>query len=208
MSEMIAPRETIVYGGAFNPPTLAHQAILQACVDYAQPRDADVWLLPSASRPDKHIRQSNVTRIALCEALARDVVHHGVIVRVDTTELVRGIQTETYDTVKEFDMAHPRRSFRWVFGSDSVATMSSWQGGKWMLAHIPMLIVQRPGSPVSILPYVSQWLEVESSDMSSTQLRERMACSMEFDELVGPEVAKVLNATTKTLVPTSSQVLE
>jgi|GEM_PF-3241881 len=40
-------KNTIIYGGAFNPPTRAHQAILQACIDYAEQLsvDAEVWLM-------------------------------------------------------------------------------------------------------------------------------------------------------------------
>ena len=39
--EQMRKKETIIYGGAFNPPTLAHKAILDASADYAQTRQAD-----------------------------------------------------------------------------------------------------------------------------------------------------------------------
>lgn len=94
-------RETVIYRGAFNPPTRAHQAIVQACVDYAEPRNADVWLLPSASRADKQIEVGRERRIELCEALLSDVMRRTVDVHVELMELDRGLQTETYDTVRE-----------------------------------------------------------------------------------------------------------
>ena len=112
MTERTNRQETIIYGGAFNPPTVAHQQILQSCVEYAESIDGDVWLLPSASRADKEIDVSVARRIQLCEALARDVVSESVDVRVETSELIRGVQTETYDTVREFDAKYPDRYFR------------------------------------------------------------------------------------------------
>lgn len=192
MSHTESYRETIVYGGAFNPPTRAHQAILQACVDYASRREADVWLLPSATRADKHIETSVARRLRLCEALARDIVRYDVEVRVDTTELDRGVQTETYDTVREFVSCYPDRAFTWVFGSDSVATMSSWHGGEWMYDNLAMLVVERPGSPAVALGRYAHTLAVESTDISSTLLRARMDMGERYDDLVGPEVGAVL----------------
>ena len=192
MKHLESFHETIVYGGAFNPPTRAHQAILQACVDYAAEGSADIWLLPSASRRDKEIEVSTARRIQFCEALARDVMSDGVDIRVDTTELVRGTQTETYDTVREYDTNYPERVFTWVFGSDSVASMASWRGGEWMYDNLSMLIVERPGSPISVLGRHARRLSVVASDASSTLLRARLSAGDEYEDLVGPEVGRVL----------------
>ena len=98
--EKVSMQETIIYGGAFNRPTLAHQAILQACVDYAEPRNAEIWLLPSASRVDKTIEVGRSERIEFCEALLRDVMSRTVRLGIETTELDRTQLTETYDTVQ------------------------------------------------------------------------------------------------------------
>lgn len=47
--------ETIIYGGAFNPPTLSHVAILQAVLEFAEPTQSEVWVMPSGTRLDKAI---------------------------------------------------------------------------------------------------------------------------------------------------------
>lgn len=184
-------KETIVYGGAFNPPTLAHQAILQACIHYAEPRKADVWLLPSASRLDKTIETSNDRRLRLCEALICDVVQRSVKLKINSSELDRNEPTQTYETVKEFQVTYPDRTFRWVFGADSVAHMPTWRGGEWMRENLPMLVVGRPGSPhikggANIIR-----LAVESP-ISSTEVRRRMASNESYEELVGPHVGAIL----------------
>lgn len=187
-------RETVIYGGAFNPPTRAHQAILQACVDYAEPNQADVWLLPSASRADKVIETDRARRLALCNALTRDVVSRTVHLAVETTELDRLQLTETYDTVCELDARYPERSFTWVFGADSVATMASWDHGAWLQENLSMLVINRPGTKFPELGPRALQLTIEAGDFSSTELRRRLEAGESYDALVGPEVYALLTA--------------
>ena len=187
-----AQQETVVYGGAFIPPTRAHEAILQACVDYAEPRNADVWLLPSASRTDKAIEVESETRLAFCEALAQDVLSRTVNLSVETLELNRGIQTETYDTVRELEVAHPERSFTWVFGADSVATMESWYMGEWLKSELPMLVVERQGVPSIKLGARALLLSVDTGGLSSTELRRRLLEDEPYEDMVGAHVYELL----------------
>lgn len=185
-------KNTIIYGGAFNPPTRAHQAILQACVDHAESLSADVWLLPSGNRLDKSIDVSRQRRIQMLHALASDVVSRNIEITIQETELDRTVQTETYDTVQEFNSAHPDRRFTWVFGSDSVQTMQEWHGGEWMIDHLPMLIVNRPGSPITALGRYASVLPVETINTSSTEVRTRIAHHLPVDALVSPAVLDCL----------------
>ncbi|MBH1980310.1 nicotinate-nicotinamide nucleotide adenylyltransferase [Candidatus Saccharibacteria bacterium] len=192
MKHTFEQKETVIYGGAFNPPTRAHEQILQACVEYADEMHGDVWLLPSASRADKEIDVSIARRIALCEALSRDVIRGMVDVRVEDSELTRGVQTETYDTVQEFAAQYPERHFSWVFGSDSVTTMSEWHGGVWMRDNLSMLVVDRPGYVLAGMGCNAVRLAVAPMDTGSTELRHRIAKGEDYRELVGDEVAQVL----------------
>lgn len=185
-------QETIVYGGAFHPPTRAHQAILQACIDYADQHAADIWLLPSASRHDKKIRSSREYRLDLCQALIDDILTRMVRVSINTRELDRQVPTETYDTVQEFATVYPDRRFRWVFGMDSVATMPTWHQGEWLYHNLPMLVVDRPGTPPVRLGENAEKLAVYTEEMSSTEVRKRMRYGQSYDELVGANVAMLL----------------
>lgn len=187
-------KETIIYGGAFYPPTRAHQAILQACIDYAEPRGADVWLLPSASREDKTIDAQRERRLQLCEALCQDVVRRTVTVAVNTLELDRDKPTETYDTVCELAATNMDREFTWVFGSDSVATMQTWGHGDELYNDLSMLVVRRPGAASAQLGARAVWLPVETDEMSSTELRRRMAAGEDYSPLVGAHVEALLAA--------------
>lgn len=185
-------QNTIVYGGAFNPPTIAHEQILRRTVEFAERNHADIWLLPSGSRRDKDIDTTDTRRIELLQALVRDVASRTVKVIINTDELQRDEHTETIDTVRAFDERYPRRDFRWVFGSDSYGTMETWNDGVWMKENLHMLIIERPGYPVGDSGSNVAILAVPELDVSSTEVRRRMNCGEDYSELVGASVLRLL----------------
>jgi len=184
--------ETIIYGGAFNPPTLAHVAILQACVDYARPRNADVWVMPSGNRTDKAIATPIDRRLAYIDAMIADTDTYGVNTHTVHTELHREIVVETFDTVLELDQTHPDREFTWVFGADSTETMADWQNGEVLLENLSMLVIEREGHRINPLAKRAIALSVPSLTVSSTMVRERLAAKLPVDDLVSPAVAALL----------------
>lgn len=182
-------RETIVYGGAFNPPTIAHEMILQACIDYACDNDDEVWLLPSGNRYDKAITTPVDKRLQYMQAMRRDVDGRGLKIRILTTELYCQVPVETTHTVAELRVLYPDRLFRFVFGTDSVQTMPGWRDGPDMLKTLPMLIVPRPGYQIDFLPDQAVWLRVITPKISSTMVRH----CQEFRPYVGANVAGLID---------------
>ena len=190
--EQIQKQETIIYGGAFNPPTLAHKAILEACVSYAETQKADVWVMPSGDRLDKSIATSRERRLAYVAAMIMSAEASCITPKVVTTELDRTIMVETYDTVKELEAEYPDRKFTFVFGADSTETMASWKNGEELLEELSMIVVERAGSIVNPMARHAVRLEVETPNVSSTQVRERLAAGMPVDDLVAGPVALLL----------------
>ena len=192
MNHNIPKQETVIYGGMFDPPTRAHQGIFQSCIDYAEPRGADVWLMPSGTRIDKENTVSRDRRIAYVQAMVAGVLNRTVAVGIETMELDRTRNTETIETVREMNARYPERSFTWVFGSDSVATMPTWGGGEWMMDNLSMLIVERPNYPIVELGKNAMRLQVATMTTSSTQVRERLQHNQPVGDLVIPEVERLL----------------
>lgn len=186
--EQMPKKETIIYGGAFNPPTLAHEAILRACVGYASEHGAEVWVMPSGDRFDKTIPTERATRLAYVAAMLEGL--DGV--KVDTSELDRPVEVETYDTVVELEQSHPDRQFTFVFGADSTQTMGTWKGGNELLKNLPMLVVEREGSEISPLAEKAVRLPVVAPNTSSTEVRNRLTRGEAVDGLVSEAVKRVL----------------
>lgn len=188
-----SPTETIIYGGAFNPPTLAHVAILRACFEYAETNNADVWVLPSGDRYDKTIPTSRERRLQYTDALIADARRtQQDEAEVLTTELDRTVTVETSDTLAELQATYPDRSFTFVFGADSTETMAEWKDGDTLLETLPMLVVEREGSRINPLARHAVKLAVQAPVVSSTEVRQQMAVRGSVAGLVSPSVAQLI----------------
>lgn len=186
-------KEVILYGGAFNPPTVAHQAILQACVEKAAERQAAVWVMPSGERADKRIGVSRDKRLRLAEALCASVViRRGVSVRVETLELDQLQPTETFETNQRLCQKYTDTQFTWLFGSDSVETMPQWGGGGWLYKNLGMLVIPRPGYELATMPPRAKLLPVHAKRISSTEVRQLQEQKADISKLVPPLVMQLL----------------
>ena len=185
-------KKTIIYGGAFNPPTIAHEVILQACVDYAKKIDADLWIMPSGNRLDKQIIARRDMRVRYVNAMINDARKKDKVIEIITLELDRLRAVKTCDTVKELVGTYPNRSFIWVFGADSVETMPSWKNGQWLLNNLDMIVIERKGSKIVKPAKNIKILDVEVPNISSTELRRRLGTGEPIDNLVGKSVKRLL----------------
>lgn len=185
-------KSTIIFGGSFNPPTIAHERILQACVDYAQNINADIWIMPSGNRTDKQISTSRAFRIKYLMAMIKSV--GGTDISIITTELDREIYVETYDTLQRLQVDYPDRDFLWVYGADSIETMAVWKEGHWLLDNLDILVVRRNGSTIHPMAKKVTVLDVDIPDgISSTVVRKCLNDGAPFDHLVSVHVKKHLN---------------
>lgn len=187
-------KEAIIYGGAFNPPTRAHQAILKACVEVALKREAEVWIMPSGTRTDKQITVDHETRLRLTDALCASIGSLAVLVRTELCELFANETTETYNTYRYLKQNYPDYNQTWVFGADSVNTMKGWGYGLELWNNLSMLVIPRPGVSVCELPPRATLLPIETPNVSSTQVREQLLSGKTVNELVPKEVASVLQS--------------
>lgn len=189
-------QKTIIFGGAFNPPTVAHEDILIECANYAKLVDADIWIMPSNSRTDKQILVSFSRRIKYINAMIKDINEKSININICRHELEKNGLIKTIDTVKDLELLHPDREFEWVFGSDSTQTMGDWEDGKWLLGNLKMLVIARPGSEINPLAKYVKEIYVQKRDVSSTEVRRRIMAGEMFDDLVGQAVGHILNNNT------------
>lgn len=187
-------KEAIIYGGAFNPPTNAHKAILRACVVEAEKNEAEVWVLPSGNRADKTINNSVQKRVELVNALIKSIGSFATTVNVELSELLADTPTQTYQTHAALTRQYPEHDQTWVFGADSIATMPSWEQGRVLWQNLSMLVVPRPGIELAEIPPNARELKVATIDVSSTLVRELLVRGDAVDALVPPEVAAVLQS--------------
>jgi len=98
-----------VFGGTFDPPTRAHEAIIESCL---QRQDIDeVWLLPSGQRTDKNGMTSDDVRLAMLQHLQERVFLNDQRVVVSDFELQLPRPTQTWITAQALSDAYPSLHF-------------------------------------------------------------------------------------------------
>jgi nicotinate-nucleotide adenylyltransferase len=135
--------EIAIFGGTFDPPTRAHQAIARACLE--QPGLDAVWLMPSGDRSDKPAMQAADARLEMLECLHQEEFGGNSRLVVSDFELQLPQPTQTNATDLALQQAFPRDRFWFVFGADSYQDMPSWEYGEKLQKTLGMLIVPRPG---------------------------------------------------------------
>ena len=164
-----------LYGGAFNPPHLAHLFT----VTYLLGRnDVDaVWLLPTADHVFGKRLAPFTERVDWLERL---VEHMGWSERV----VVSGVESEregpsrTFDTLTLLSERHPEDSFVWVMGADNLTESHRWYRFDDLVARWPVIVLGRPGHEAALAARSSEaWCRPGPAlpSISSTQVRAALA---------------------------------
>ncbi len=125
-------------GGSFDPPHEGHLHItLWALRNLALDR---VWWLVSPGNPLKLTGPAEIDRrVAACRRLVR---HPRVVV----TDYERHLASPyTADTLRQLARRYPGVRFVWLMGADNLRTFHRWENWKWMLEHVPVGVLARPG---------------------------------------------------------------
>jgi nicotinate-nucleotide adenylyltransferase len=196
-----------VIGGTFDPIHLGHLAAAEAAVRALDL--AEVRFLPSRLPPHRveGPAASGYHRFAMVALAIADA--HGW--RADDAELLRDGPSYTYDTLIALhaDGLTPSQIF-FITGADAFAEIATWSRYPRLLDAAHFVVVARPGSDVVSLqrrlPSLASrmigpsalasamspriiLLESATPNVSSTEIRERVAAGRPIQGLVPPRVA-------------------
>ncbi len=181
-----------LFGGTFDPPHVGH-LVTAVNVRHALALDAVVLMVANApwqkwgTRP---ITSAN-DRLAMVEAAVADVDR---LVAGDD-EIRRGGPSFTADTLVALADRYPRAALFTIVGDDAAAGLTSWERHEEVAAQSQLVVVDRPGSPVTP-PAGFDWLRVEVPrlEVSSTDLRARVRDGRPLDYLVTEPVLGIIAA--------------
>lgn len=175
-------------GGTFDPVHVGHVA---AAADVRAALGLDrVLLVPAGDPWQKRARvvASPLDRLAMVQAACADVVG----LEASAIEVERPGASVTADTLEE--LADDGRELFLLLGADAVANMATWRrlDDTRALAHVA--VMERAGERAE--PPGSGWLvahvPVPRLDISSSELRARLASGRPIDGLVPPSVVRVI----------------
>ena len=174
-----------IYGGAFDPPHLAHVGLAAAAV--AQLQLDLLYVIPTGQPWMKQRRLSSSRHRMVMAQLAFASLPQ---VQVDDCEVQRGGTTYTIDTLSELQERHAARheqEVEWflLMGQDLLLTLPQWQRAEDLLGQVTVAVLARPdeqrqgGRLEQDLQRLRQQLpalrtdvlQLPSSDFSSTRIR-------------------------------------
>ena len=128
-----------LFGGTFDPP---HDAHLAACLIAMKRLRLDrVWWLVTPGNPLKDTR--GLAPLEARIVAARKLARHP---RIAVLGLEAQIGTRyTYETIAYLRQHCPGVHFVWIMGADNLRSFHRWQKWRWIVALVPIAIIDRLG---------------------------------------------------------------
>lgn len=186
-------------GGSFNPVHIGHVHLARAALDAGCAER--VLFLPTGNPPHKRsgladkLHRLQMVRLAIegeadMDVCREEVDREGVIYTVDTL----GILKERMPDV----------DFSYIIGADSLRALHTWKRPEELITLCRFLVVMRPGEgEEETLEAARMWrgrgaqiefLRMQPMDISSTEIRRRIAAHEAIDPLVPAGVAAYIRA--------------
>ena len=166
------PRRRIgLFGGSFNPPHIGHTAICRWVFDRGLVDE--LWVIPCFLHPFEKELLPFEDRLAMCK-LAFGKLQ--LRIRVLDVERQLGGTSYTIKTIRHLELLHPHDDLFLITGDDVREQQAQWRDYEQITDIVDLIRVPRgQGSPIP--------------DVSSTQVRERLALHEPVADLVEREVA-------------------
>lgn len=178
-------------GGTFDPPHVGHVA---AAAEVRHALSLDRVLLMVANRPWQKVGTREISpaldRLAMVEAAVAGV--DGVV--AGASEIERGGDSFMVDTLADLARAEAGALLFLILGRDAAAGLPTWERAHELAGLATLVLVERPGLGAPPLP--DGWsfasVEIPRLDISSSDLRARVAAGQPIDGLVPPAVVSVI----------------
>lgn len=194
----------LLFGGSFDPLHHGHLIIGRHVAEaLGVPR---VVLMPSGQPPHKPGRTvaSVAERVAMCELVAAE----NPLFAVDPWEAEQSGPSYTLNTIRHVrDIYGPEVQLLWLVGLDSLNELHTWYRAQELVAACQIVTALRPGTAppderaltghfgsaaaAQLLRHVVPGLQI---DISSTQIRARLAAGRDIRYLVPPAVGAYIQA--------------
>jgi nicotinate-nucleotide adenylyltransferase len=184
-----------VLGGTFDPPHVGH---LAAAAGARHALGLDRVLLVVANRPWQKVDDRRgidalsppADRLAMVEALVEGTT--GLI--ASDLELRRGGDSYTVDTLDELARTDPGARRFLILGADAAAGLSTWDRADALPSLATLALVARAGTSAVDVPagWIVERVEIPRLDISSSDLRARVAEGRPLDGLTPPGVISLI----------------
>lgn len=191
-----AARRIGVFGGAFDPPHIAHVALAQAAIKELQLDELRIfptgqaWHKSQALSPAHH-------RLAMAGLAFQELPQ----VVLDAREILRQGPTFTVDTLRELKLEWPQAELFLILGEDQARALPSWHEWQEILRLAIICVAEREDSTGSQPRFTApkahesrfRRLHLPAMSVSATDIRSRIAAHHCVATLVFEPVARYID---------------
>lgn len=183
-----------LFGGSFDPVHDAHLALASVALEHlALDRllwvpVGDAWQKERPLAPARH----RAAMVSLAIAAEPRCV-------LETIEVERAGPSYTIDTVRELQAREPHAQWWLVLGQDQYANLHTWRDWRDLARRVVFAVAGRAGDEpragTELAPHRHQMvtLALPPMNVSSTEIRRRIAHGERIDDMVPPAVARYID---------------
>ena len=183
-----------IFGGSFDPVHNAHVALAQSALSALQ-LDEVRWV--PAGNPWQKARQitAAVDRVAMVQAAIAAEPRFVL----DRIEVDRSGASFTLDTIRALQAALPDQHWVLLIGQDQYCGLHTWKDWQTLLSLVELAVANRPGDldktrtpHPDVQRFPHRMVPLPMLDISSTDIRQRVAAGADISHLVPPGVARYI----------------
>ena len=151
-------KEVAVYGGAFDPPHVGHEAVIKALIEDKPFRE--VWITPSGVRDDKVYSVDTSTRYLLIKDFFNHIKPFSKNIKFCHIEINPNSNninfqkfskiSGTYELMEALSLIYENYKFYFVIGSDLLADLPKWNNADKLKKYVHFLVLKREGFEIDV----------------------------------------------------------
>lgn len=185
---MSKPIRTALLGGTFNPLHNGHLAIARCVLE--QGLADEVWLLVTPCNPWK--KDQKLLDDRLRYDMAADAVRDIKGIFASDYEFNLPKPSYTANTLRRISADYPDREFILTIGADNWVKFENWREADFILKNYRIIVYPRTGYETAAMPDGVALLKYPLVDLSSTDIRNRVAKGEPINEMVPASVARTI----------------
>lgn len=192
-----------VYGGSFNPPTIAHEKISK---DILSLNNVDKFIyLPVGDKYEKPELISSFHRLNMLEIMVNEIKKSGVTsVEVSDLEVKSKNLLYTIDSLRAIKNRYKDKDVAFVMGTDNLIDFENWEKPIELLEEFYFIVIERKNQSVEeilerfkfLKKYTNKFIILKKTSyeaVNSTFIRENINNISLIKDYVNKEVLEYIN---------------
>jgi nicotinate-nucleotide adenylyltransferase len=180
-----------LYFGSFNPIHIGHLIIAQYVLQHSALQK--IWFVVSPHNPLKNSSDllDEYKRFRLVQTAVEDNVQFKAV----DIEFKLPRPSYTVNTLTYLKEKYPTEEFAIIMGGDSYQNLPRWKNFEYIINNHKLLVYERPGSVVTIIPNSQTALiQAPSLNISATAIRQLIKDKKSIKYLVTPAVEQEIES--------------